>query len=143
MTSARSLLAVAAAFIGIGWGEVQAATLRVAPVMLELKNGATVSSVRVWNEDKTPLNVQARIFRWTVQNGQNVLEPTKNVVVSPPLTTLVPGTENIIRVVRVAKQPVSGMESYRLLIDQLPDKHSDKSKAVSILVRHAIPVYFD
>jgi fimbrial chaperone protein len=136
-------LSFAIALVAIACRPVDAATLRVAPIVLDLKNGATVSSVKVWNEDRTPLNVQARIFKWTVQNGKNVLEPTRDVVVSPPITTLAPGTENIVRVVRVAKQPVNGRESYRLIIDQLPDRSTAKPGTVSILVRHAIPVYFE
>lgn len=121
----------------------QAASVRVAPISLDLRNGANASSVRVWNDDREPLNVQVRIFRWTVRNGKDVLEPTQDVVVSPPMTVLRPGDENTIRVVRVKKQPVEGRESYRLIIDQLPDRTKRRPGTVNVLVRHAIPVYFE
>jgi len=120
-----------------------AATLRVAPVSLELRNGTSTSSVRVWNDDREPLHVQVRIFKWTVEKGQNVLKPTTDVVVSPPMTTLQPGSENIIRVVRVSKSPVQGTEQYRLIIDQLPDPAKRRPGTVNVLVRHAIPVTFE
>jgi fimbrial chaperone protein len=45
--------------------------------------------------------------------------------------------------VRVAKAPVSENEKYRVLVDQLPDPKGSKAGVVSVLVRHAIPLYFD
>ena len=118
------------------------ATLRVAPVSLEITNGAQASTVRIWNDDREPLHVQVRIFRSREQGGQTVLEPTQEVVASPPITTLLPGSENIIRVVRVSDQPVQGRETYRLIVDELPDPSAQQAGTVSILVRHAIPVTF-
>jgi P pilus assembly chaperone PapD len=122
---------------------VAAATLRVAPISVELKGGASASSVRVWNDDKTPVRVQARVFRSLEKNGKAVLEPTRDVVASPPMATLKPGTENLIRIVRVSKKPVDHKETYRLVIDQLPDAAQVKPGTVKILVRHAIPVSFE
>jgi len=118
------------------------ATLRVAPVSLEVTNGAVASTVRIWNDDREPLHVQVRIFRSIERGGQTVLEPTQDVVASPPITSLQPGSENIIRVVRVSSQPLQGRETYRLIIDELPDPSAQKAGTVSILVRHAIPVTF-
>jgi len=57
--------------------------------------------------------------------------------------TLKPGGENVIRIVRVASTPVTARESYRVLVDQLPDPKAAKAGVVSILVRHAIPLFFD
>ncbi|MBW8637890.1 fimbria/pilus periplasmic chaperone [Hoeflea sp. WL0058] len=117
-------------------------TLRVAPTSLDLGNGAKTASVRVWNDETDPVTIQVRVFRWTVENGKDVLEPTRDVVASPPISKLAPGTENIIRIVRVAKLPVRGRESYRLIIDQLPDPSRRQTGMINILVRHAIPVHF-
>ncbi|PWW04403.1 pili/flagellar assembly PapD-like chaperone [Hoeflea marina] len=123
-------------------GAAQAASLRVSPITLDLKMGASASTVRLWNEDRTATNVQVRVFRWTKVNGKDRLEPTTDVVASPPITKLAPGSENVIRVVRVSKKPVSGTEAYRLLIDELPDASKRVPGQVKVLVRHSIPVRF-
>lgn len=121
----------------------EASTLRVAPISLQLTGGAKASSVRVWNDDREPLRIQARVFKWTVKNGKDILEPTRDVVASPPMATLAPGTENVIRVVRIAKKPVGARETYRLIIDQLPDRTHVKPGTINVLVRHAIPLSFE
>ena len=43
---------------------------------------------------------------------------------------------------RVSKQPVIGEESYRLLVDQLPDLSQQRNGSVNLMVRYSIPVFF-
>ena len=120
----------------------EASSLRVAPISLKLAAQEPAGVVRVWNDGRGPVQVQVRVYRWKVVNGKDVLEPTKDVVASPPMTTLVPGAENLIRVVRVAKRPLGATEGYRLLVDELPDPANQRAGTVTVLVRHAIPVVF-
>jgi fimbrial chaperone protein len=120
----------------------KAASLRVAPVLLDLPTPQHAASVNVWNDGAAAINVQVRVMRWRQQNGEDILEATDDVVVSPPISQLAPGAENLIRVVRVAKTPVAGEESYRLLVDELPDPASARGGAVALVLRHSIPVFF-
>jgi fimbrial chaperone protein len=136
-------LAAMLAFACLSITDVGAASLRVAPVRLDVAAGAATTTLRVWNDDDASVKIQVRVYRWTKENGTDVLRPTKDVVVSPPIGTLKPGGENLIRIVRVAKAPVSENEKYRVLVDQLPDPKGSKAGVVSVLVRHAIPLYFD
>jgi fimbrial chaperone protein len=138
----RALFAMLA-FACLAVTDTSAASLRVAPVNLEVVGGAATTTLHVWNTDKTAVKIQVRVYRWTTKNGQDILTPTKDVVVSPPISTLKPGAENLIRIVRVATSPVAGREAYRVLVDQLPDPKANKAGVVSILVRHAIPLYFE
>jgi fimbrial chaperone protein len=119
-----------------------AAALRVSPITLDLKASSPTATVRLWDDGLRPVKVQVRVFRWTKVNGKDRLDPTTDVVASPPITTLKPGTENLIRVVRVSKKPVNGTESYRLLIDQLPDAGRKIPGQINVMIRHSIPVRF-
>lgn len=121
----------------------QASSLRVSPVGLTINPGAATSSIRVWNNDKGPLGVQVRVFRSRIVDGEEWLEPTTNVVASPPITKLAPGGENLVRIVRIAKTPVEAGERYRLLVDELPDPKRRKAGTINVLVRHSIPVRFE
>ena len=136
------LLAAMLAATCLMTADASAASLRVAPVVLDAGTAAT-TTLRVWNTDKAPVKIQVRVYRWTRDGNDDVLTPTKDVVVSPPLSSLKPGGENLIRIVRVAEAPVSGREAYRVLVDQLPDPKARKAGVVSVLVRHAIPLYFE
>jgi fimbrial chaperone protein len=119
-----------------------ATSLRVAPVLLDITAPTSASTIRVWNNASRPINVQVRVFRWTQQNGEDAYAPTSAVVASPPITALVPGGENLIRIVRTSTQPVSDEESYRLVVDELPDPSRRQSGTVVLVVRHSIPVFF-
>jgi fimbrial chaperone protein len=120
----------------------QAASLRVAPILLDLQGGTVTSTLRLWNEDKQAVRVQVRVFKWTRVHGKDVLEPTRDVVASPPMTALPPGSEILIRVVRTSVRPLDSKESYRVVVDQLPESRKRKAGVVNVLVRHAIPLYF-
>lgn len=140
MTYLRLIAAGLAVCLSAGIGN--AAALRVSPITLDLKAGTAATTVRLWNDARTATSVQVRVFRWTKVNGKDRLDPTQDVVASPPITKLAPGTENLIRVVRVSKKPVSGTEAYRLMIDELPDARKKVPGQVSVMIRHSIPVRF-
>lgn len=123
-------------------GGAEATSLRVSPITLDLSAGTAASTIRLWNNDRKSVNVQVRVFRWTKVKGKDRLEPTTDVVASPPMTRLAPGSENLVRVVRVTKRPLQAKESYRLMVDELPDTSKRTAGKVNVLVRHSIPVHF-
>ena len=86
--------------------------------------------------------VQTRVMRWSQADGKESLEPTTDVVASPPTVKLTPGADYVVRVVRVSKRPVRGEESYRVIVDQLPNVRSQQTRAINLLIRHSIPVFF-
>lgn len=141
MRLGRAILAIA--FACALAGTAIAASLRVAPVSLDVPSGTAATTLMVWNTGTSPVRIQVRVFRWTQQGKDDILTPTTDVVASPPIGLLKPGGENLIRIVRVAHSPVAARESYRVLVDQLPDPKGAKPGVVSILVRHAIPLYFE
>ena len=69
--------------------------------------------------------------------------PATDVVASPPAIKLVPKADYVVRIVRVSKAPVAGEESYRVIVDQLPDLRRQQAQAVSLLIRQSIPVFFE
>lgn len=118
------------------------ASLRVAPTTIELIAPDSASTINLRNEAKRPLNVQIRVFRWVQENGAERLEPTTDVVASPPAAKLAPNADYVVRVVRVSKAAVRSEESYRLVVDELPDPSRRKAGTVALVVRHVIPVFF-
>ena len=116
--------------------------LSVDPISLEMGAPAAAGTLTLKNNDNAEAAVQTRVFRWTQVDGKERLEPTSDVVASPPAVKLAPAADYIVRVVRVSKQPVIGEESYRIVIDQLPDLRRRNSRAVNLLIRQSIPIFF-
>jgi len=140
----RSLVLAAALLAGLHVTPAlsQSVSLRVSPVLVDLSAPTAASSVRISNDAKRPISVQVRIFKWSQSNGVDTYTPATDVAVSPPISQLKPGGENMVRVVRTSKRPVKAEESYRLIVDELPSASRNKSGTVTFVVRHSIPVFF-
>ncbi|MBY0530452.1 MAG: molecular chaperone [Xanthobacteraceae bacterium] len=138
----RIAFVVLFAFLANAHASLWAASLQVAPVSVEVQAPSATATVTIRNEGIRPLNAQIRVYRWTLVNGTEQLTPTEDVVASPPMTSLAPGADYTIRVVRMVKNAVEREEAYRLLIDEIPDGTRKNSSGVNIAVRYSIPVFF-
>lgn len=119
-----------------------AASLQVQPALVDVTAPTAAATLTLRNEGPAPINIQVRVFRWSQTQGEEKLEPTEDVVASPPAVTLEPKTDYVARVVRVAKGAVAEEESYRLFVDELPGSVQQKTNTINIVVRHSIPVFF-
>ena len=119
-----------------------AGTLRVEPVLVEVFAPGAASMLTLRNDSGTDMTAQIRVFRWSQANGTDTLAPTSEVAASPPIVKLAPGTDYVARIVRVARKPVTSEESYRILVDQLPQPGAHAQQQIDLVVRQSIPVFF-
>jgi fimbrial chaperone protein len=120
----------------------QASSLRVSPILLDVAAPGATSTLTLLNDGDAQIHVQIRVFRWTGTKGEPVLAPTDDVVVSPPAATLAPGTDYVVRVVRVAKESAAEEESYRILVDEVADTTRGQASAIRFALRYSVPVFF-
>lgn len=140
MISTRHVLAV---LLGMAASDAAlAADVRVAPSTVEPGAGGRTATLTVRNEEQRPLKVQIRAMKWTQQNGADLTMPTQDVVASPPFITLQPMQQYQVRVVRTATAPLAAEESYRVLIDEIPDAHEVQPGTVNLVLRQSLPVFF-
>lgn len=141
----KAILKFAAVASLLGAGTVQnayAADIRVQPVTVEPLAGARTASLTLINDEQTPVRVQIRVFRWSQERGQDILTATQDVVASPPFATLTPDLHSLVRLVRAKKGATEGEESYRVLIDEVPEPGEAQPGAVNLILRQSIPVFF-
>ena len=122
---------------------VDAATIRLSPVTVEILSNQNASSLSLYNQSSESTDLQVRVFEWNQKNGQDQLVPTEDIAVSPPFLKLKPNDSYNLRVVRINPQPVSGEKTYRIIIDELP-KPVDSRKAdqgINVLLRSSLPVF--
>lgn len=123
-----------------------AASITFTPVGIYLEAPEKAGNLSLINNSETaPVRVQVRIFRWSQVNGEEKLEPTRDVVASPPVASIPPGAKYTLRLARIATTPVQAEESYRLIIDELPAPIDPKigASGVQLLLRASIPAFFD
>jgi fimbrial chaperone protein len=119
-----------------------AASLQVSPILVDLEaEKSSTSVITLRNSSDGVVNAQVRVFKWSQENGADVFDETSDVVASPPIIKLNAQGSNVIRVVRVKNSAPVGEESYRLIIDELPNGDK-KAGTIAMLVRHSVPMFF-
>lgn len=119
-----------------------AASLQVAPTMVELQ--ATENGEAVWLSNtaaETPVRAQVRLFRWTQVDGEDTLEPTRDLAISPPLVELAGGARQLVRIIRTGAPPTDAEASYRIIVDEVPDGSAAEQTGLKFLLRYSIPVF--
>jgi fimbrial chaperone protein len=134
-------MALAGLAMMLAFPGAQAAQVHVRPVILDIQAPAMTGNLTFRNLGKDRVTAQVRVFRWTQRKGRDVLEPTREVVASPPMLRLSPRRENVVRVVRTKKSAVRGEEAYRVIVDEIPDRRKQQGGVV-FAVRYSIPVFF-
>jgi fimbrial chaperone protein len=137
---ARAILVCVSALL-LNLHSASAASLQVAPVLVEVPAPGAASTVSVRNTGAQSIMTQLRIFRWSQDGGEERLEPTNDVVASPPFVELKPQQNYTIRIIRAAKRETLPEESFRLVIDELPQPRLSNG-TIAIVLRHVLPVFF-
>lgn len=116
----------------------KAQTLEVAPITIDLPTGRAATSIRVTNHGTQQTTIQLRAFDWSQGLSGEQLQPTKDIMLSPPFSNLAPGDIQTIRVI-LTKNAEKNERAYRLLIDQLP--HAKDTAEIHVALRISLPVF--
>lgn len=133
---------LAAASLTLSTAVALAASLQVSPVLVQVPAPAKTTILKLKNIAATPMTAQVRVYKWVQQDGTDKLIESKDVVASPPMATVKPNGDFVIRLVRLSKAPMAGEESYRLLIDEVPEDSKTSGAAIKFAFRYSIPVFF-
>ena len=125
---------------------VSASTFRVSPVRLDVGAFAKSGILTVQNDssDNTVV-IQAKTVQWTQRDGQDVTQPTDELIVNPPIFTLKPGAQQVVRVgARDPKltQNVSSERAYRLVLVEIPRTPSEDFRGINVALNISIPIFF-
>lgn len=119
-----------------------AAGLQVSPVTLTLEADQQADGVWLSNTSGAQLDAQIRVYRWTQQDGQERLELTRELMVSPPMLKLAPQARQLVRLIRSGPaSPGTAEVSYRVLIDELPLPQPGDGKTLNFVMRHSLPIF--
>ena len=131
-----------AALLLVFGGLASAAGLQVAPTTVEVPSTRSAGGLTLMNNGSRPLTAQTRVFSWTQVDGEDVLEPTTDLAISPPMLELPAGATQLLRVIRLGPPPQQEA-SYRVIVDELPlDGGTDSDgAALRFVLRYSVPVF--
>jgi fimbrial chaperone protein len=120
---------------------VAAAEWNVDPVRVELSAQQQTAAIIVRNESDQPSSIQIQAVSWSQVNGMDVYIPTRELLVSPPIATIPPKTDQVIRVaLRRAADPSKEL-AYRINLQELPTEQAPEATGVQMALRIGLPVF--
>ncbi len=115
--------------------------MAVYPLRVTFEANKTSEVVTVRNTDAKPLLLQPSVARWSQVDGQEVLEPTRDILLSPPLVEIPAGESQTIRLALRREADASMQRSYRLILQEVPRNAPATSTQVTMALKITIPVF--
>lgn len=143
-TTARALSLLALCGLALVVEPGHAASLQVAPVTLTLSPRQNADGLWLSNSGDAPLQAQVRIYRWTQVDGEDRLEPTRDLTLSPPMRQVGPGERQLVRVIRLGPPPDTVEASYRVIVDELPvpvAANAPPRPGLDFVLRYSLPIF--
>ena len=118
-----------------------AGSFGISPLRLELAGQARTAVLTVRNDEDAPALIQAETLTWTQDDGQEKLDPTADLLVSPSVFTLPPGGTQLVRVaLRSSPDPTREL-SYRVILQEVPPEASPDFTGLRVALRLSIPLF--
>jgi fimbrial chaperone protein len=118
-----------------------AATFSIDPVRLELSQAVKTAIVRVENTSTTATTVQVQAMAWSQVDKQDVLRPSRDLIVSPAVFRLKPGSVQIVRVALLKTPDTQRELSYRLVLDEIPPPPPPDFRGLQMALKISMPVF--
>jgi fimbrial chaperone protein len=137
----RSKLFISAAVCLALYSHTSVATangLTIFPLRADLSTQTRTAAFNVVSGESASTLMQIHLFAWTQANGVDLLAPSDDLLVGPPIFTLEPGQAQLVRV-GLRDQPTSNREvAYRIVIAEVP---TTKLAGLSFVFRLSMPIF--
>jgi fimbrial chaperone protein len=122
-------------------GVAHAGSFQVNPIRVDMTKGASSAAITLHNDGDEPIVVQSSIVGWSQESGQDAYAPTNEALVTPPIMTVAPGGDQIVRV-GLRRAPDAQRElTYRLYLQEVPPPPKPGFTGLQVALRVGIPVF--
>lgn len=117
-----------------------AASFSVDPVRISLSSSTPLSSIAVRNNGAEATVVQVDTSRWSQSAGQMILEPTRDVLATPPIFTISAGGTQVVRL--GLRRPVDSQRelTYRVALHEVV-KSDPSVSGLRVALVITIPIF--
>lgn len=129
-----ALAALAASLAG-------ASDLLVDPTRIDLSPRNQTAAVTATNNSDQPTSIQIHAVAWTQVDGRDVYAPTRDLLVSPPIVTIAPNAEQIVRTALRRQADPTVELAYRIYLQELPPEPTAGFAGLQVALRIGLPVF--
>ena len=123
---------------------IAVASISVSPVRIDLGEAHTKDVIRVSNQEQRQKSYQVEVVAWSQEDGQpEVYAPTDAILAVPPLFTLEPGEEQLVRIGMMEAANAAKEQTYRVFITEIasPQSAETPSSGVAMRLQIGVPVF--
>lgn len=118
------------------------AGVQVSPTGLFLDKSQRVSVLTLTNRQTQSVHYQVQAYQWDQVEGEDRLEESRELLISPPIFSIEPGAKQTVRVAVRRAFPVDQEASYRVILRELPNTDNDGGQlALQMALAISIPVF--
>ena len=118
-----------------------AGTFQVTPVRVELSAQQATAALTVSNNGSEAVVVQLQTSAWAQENGNDQYSSTDDLIATPPIFTIQPGANQIVRVGMRRRPDASTELSYRLYLQEVHPAPAPGFRGLQMALRIGIPVF--
>ena len=118
-----------------------AGSLAISPLKVELGEARRTAALTLRNGSPESVVVQAQAYLWEQQDGEDRLIETQDLIVSPVVFTLAGDGSQLLRVALRRPADPSSELSYRLVLQEVPQRSSPQSTGLTVALRLSLPVF--
>lgn len=135
------LFACAAFIASLACGPTHAGSFMANPIRLVVPPGANATSLTLENTGPEAVLVQAEVLAWSQADGKDVLTPSEDLVVSPPIFRVPAGASQIVRVGVLRRNAGDRELTYRVFLQEVPEPAAPGSQGINVALRLGLPVF--
>jgi fimbrial chaperone protein len=106
-----------------------------------LSSGKRTAVLTVRNQDESPVVVQARPAAWSQRDGEDQLDDTHDLVVTPPIFTVAGKGQQVLRVALLRDADPARELDYRLVLSEVPSSVAPDKTGLRVALRITLPVF--
>ena len=122
---------------------VTAGSLSVSPIRIDLSSTQRSVALTVRNDGNQPAVVQAQLVAWSQADSNDQLEPTTDILVSPPIFTVAAGASQMLRIALRRAPDITNELSYRILVTEVPGKPEAGFIGAQFAVKISLPIFVE
>lgn len=118
-----------------------ASTFNIAPIRVQLSAAHRTGVLTLTNADDEPVVVQVHLVAWSQQDGEERLDETREMLVTPPVLQIPANGAQVIRVA-LRREPDPARElSYRVILEEVPQAAPDSAIGLRVALRLSVPIF--